>query len=394
MVRRFGFSQIGFFSLNGSRAILGLTLLGIVDGLFSFRVSNFVWDSSISPSVLALLLAFIIAGASLLGVIIGELLENIIVAYWRGFYSSRLDEIKSTFTLESQDTIDTKVHVPKIKIFRLFFNGEMWRDHYFLPYRQAFLTRFNLVFTSFLIVYSLIFISTDDANNDVAMFFFKQSNVIIVCSMVTLLLLFLSIRLNTDRNRTKMLKNFFLKDIPIPIILCSMVLIFLNLSLSSEIWILVIRIVITSCCIGLIVFTKWHSAKKILKGLKMKSEIKGEELFEQRDIYMWQSLIGAYYLFLLKPGDTRATDHSRIPDLYLSIISGVYLYKAIYSHFTAVLHNTGKKSIYGHTEDFNRIIDLVEKELVKENFETAFLLFTVFAEGVREYTAELDWTLI
>ena len=209
-------SQIGFFGLNGARVILGLTILICIDGFFGFLVVDSLLKSDLSNSIQALIFAFIIACASLLGIIISEILDRVIIIYWRGVSNKRLvkfeDDIKDRNNNE----------FPDVSLYDLYYDGEIWNDRYLLSYKQEIMTRWILILALLIAGYLIFLREIQQIGKPIEIvttarfskFVSEYALAILYFIIISLFLLLFSLKLVSERkwkdSLTECLREFFL----------------------------------------------------------------------------------------------------------------------------------------------------------------------------------------
>ena len=197
MTKKIRASQIGFFGLNGARVILGLTILIIIDGIFSFNVIDTLLESDLSGSVLALIFALIIASANLLGIVISQFLDKFMVHYLKKVNNKRLAEFKTNIEEKNGNKLSD------LSLYDLYFNGETWNDSNLLPYKQEIMTRWTLILALLLIGYSMSWRNSSDLIESCvtgfSQFISDFSLAILLGTLISLNFMLLSLKLVTER---------------------------------------------------------------------------------------------------------------------------------------------------------------------------------------------------
>ena len=227
-------SQIGFFGLNGAKVIFGLIIFLILDAIFGFKVTNSLLKIDLPTSVQALIFAFIIACANLLGIIVGEILNLIFVIYWRKVNNIRLIKFQDDIKRMNKDKF------PDIGVYHYFFNEMTWKDRYFRSFKQDFMTRLILILALLSAGYCIAILQVVHQYRKIIIpeedifskFVNENSQLILLAIFGSLLLLFISLRITTEKNVKDILialKDFFYF---FPLLLYPLVILQLNLSSS------------------------------------------------------------------------------------------------------------------------------------------------------------------
>ena len=425
MTRKLSTPQLGFFGLNGAKILLG-TILFIILYFIIREIPGFTLLNDISYSdikniptpILTLILALFFAGASLVGIIVGEIVDYIIVLYWRGVCQARLNDFEDhIMKYINQGDEGGRVYGDELRahINHVFLDGDAWEGYYLLPYRQEFLTRFILILTLFstgflLLLLSFNFSLLNLTEEHVSRLTHINFLILLILILAAISLLFFSLRIKIEPNWSKAARKLLLDSIP----LFFMILIYLVIwwlkefapkSMSVELFdlwfILVMWLFYVLEFSLLMVLLHLGVVSQILKARKAKS-IKNKELFgtivENND--QWYNLIISYYeLFFYRrkeEGEEGSGELSK-PESYLLTISGAYIYRAIqpFSPDTSERRDgaTGSKDDFSDSKKYldslNNTIDLVYGELERGNFERAKQIYSALDEQILIYFANL-----
>ena len=447
MSRRIGSaSQIGFFGLNGAKVILGLTILSILDGIFGFRVFNYFLDNPmvISTPILAIIVALIIACANLLGIIVNEVIDILIITYWRGVNEEKLAKLRQNI---SQYVGQESSNYPIASIFgtHILFDGNMWNDHYIQPYKQEILTRILLILSCYLIIGFVIFFDTESKSLPLL----DDSNIILWILAILTPLLLISFRIKSEsigeEKAKKIVSDAFLFILSL-ILTYSLYPLSLRLSESYLMdrnidwkicWLILYCFILLLSSSRKIMIVLREVIHEIRLGIYEKS-IEQKRLFGEIRKDQWYDLIVYYYDFFFHRVDVvkQVTDAenvskmsrylSKIMDFYvfksfhrffmnkrrmsktesyLSTITGVYVFKLIFNFFVNdsneskintnhpdynphdIVRATTLPLDLDHIRQFNKTIDLVVEELKKENLDRAVELYNALDDQILVYFA-------
>ena len=355
----------------------------MIDGVLEFPVINFLLnnDMDIPTPVLTIILALIIGCANLLGILICELIDWIIIVYWREDTRKRRLDLKAN--LEKLEVGETK-----LRVFELFSTEKMWNDYYFRPYRQEIITRLVLIL-GLALVGGYIYLRTilKRVENYLPL---EQSNIhpiaalLIILFLIALLWISLRSKIYSKEKRAKrfpgdivmflfsVLFLLFIYDllhdmivlgllekikwIFITLIFGSLILIVYlfcylilkrwksdSIDVEWGLWRKTENIIITFLTFGYVkraepipllkvpFFTTSTMYRVLRRNIGRSEEIVDENVFSYLDIYeQWVSLIIAYlecFFYSVK------RESFPRPKLYMILISAVYTYKAIYKFF-------------------------------------------------------------
>ena len=447
--------QIGFFGLNGAKVILGLTILLVVDGwVFNLYLSEYLLDLTMSGTTgmtetsktsnsdvmystafLTLIFGFVIAGANLLGIMIGEFVDSFVVNYWNRIFYNRITEFQSnilSYTRDeknadakekgkSKEKIDIEAAYDEaigVYILHHHLNGKIWDDTLFLSYKQYFSTRIILILSLFLISFFLIFnqwkdnsLTTLEYSNTITTYF---DNLVIILMSITIILflLLLSLRVKIESSIRWVFGKLLYKDL-LPLIMWGYIFIFLpNISLWGIVcvtfFIIVYIILINS---GLIEIRKDQEsdANGITKHLKRleysfkwkwisNNKINKKRLFGKQTKNQWFNVIVCYYDLFFYLVETKEK-LSKI-ELYLSTIAGVYVLQSV-SGFVGIQSENNKKSRRSANtlsqieptelpdsnflKQFEKTVNLIHEKLETDNFEPAVQLYRTLNEQILAY---------
>ena len=416
MSRRSSTPSIGFFGLNGAKILLGITIFfiayTIINSLFDFVLFKAFRENLVTlpPSILTLVLAFVIACASLFGIIIGEILDNLIVTYWRGVNSTRLIKFENNIAnyIRTGDNDGFwNDNYPEVYLYHLFLNGDIWKDQYFLSYRQEFMIRLILILTLFLIGFFILVVGVHPLISNSTMADFSILLALIIAATA---LLFVSIREKTEASRREAVQKLFRRDF-VPLYLMSLPILthviiwildqILEVSLYKfNYWITIARLICVILSLLLIPLANRRSIIEIYYGLEQ-IDLDDTRLFGDLTSNQWYNLIVCYYeLFFYGRYEEELKNERKLSklDTYLFIISGVYVYRVIYTFFTgdieAKIPQPDQDRLFSlrqydlnYINSFNKMIVLVEGELAKDNFDRAIQLFKVLDEEILRYFA-------
>ena len=418
MARTQGTSQIGFFGLNGAKIILGMTvlfivsfvifrILGAIDNLFLY---DELWEdiTEIPTPILTFILALIIAGASLLGIIIGEVVERIIVAYWQGVSNTRLTEFRNNIEgyVQSEGDNETLTYESYlgIYVYDLFLTGEIWKDSYFSSHRQELLTRLILILT-FLLIECFIMVSRID------LYIFSSDKNIAYLTVIQIIitfvlwLLFLSLRMKTELGGTKRILEKVMYD-SILITLCmwlwSLSVILYDRLRQSNHWGFTLFSGVWIIFFIFFIFDRYRkSVGQIWNGIQQKERISSNNLFgEEIGGDQWYNLIICYYELFHHKVEER--DGLSNVELYLLMIAGLYTYRMVYRWFLESIGDniteskdinesakTNRARVDSDSLDYIRFFhntaELVERELAQNNFEVATQIYRYLGEQIFGY---------
>ena len=416
MSRRSNTPSIGFFGLNGAKILLGLTIFFIVytiiNSLFDFVLFKAFRENlaTLPTPILTLILAFVIACASLFGIITGEILDNIIVTYWRGVNRTRLIKFEDNITnyIETGDTNDFRYdRYPEVYLYHLFLNGDIWKDRYFLSYRQEFMIRLILVLTLFLAGFFILVIGVHPLISNSTLVDFS---IFLALIIVATALLFVSIREKTEVSRKEAIQKLFARDfvtlylMTLPIFTHIILWILDQVSIVSfdkfNYWITIAKVICVILSLLLIPLANRQSIIEIYNGLEQ-TNLDDNQLFGDLTSNQWYNLIVCYYeLFFYRRYEEELENKHKLSklDTYLFIISAVYTYKVIYTFFTGDIETKMPQSNQdelfplqqydlSYIDSFNKMIALIEGELAKDNFDRAIQLFKALDEEILRYFA-------
>ena len=432
LIGKLNTSHLGLLGLNGAKVILGLTILFFIDGVFDFTVFDYFWrdPDEISPALFALFIALLILGANLLGIIIGELLDLIILNYWKGVNNARLKKfnniVKDYRLPQEEPNNNTSNDSLNTYIFHLFLNGNIWEDNYLHSYRQEFSTRVILLLSFFLMGFFIIFQPLwvqNKVNSSVAQSFILDSSEILLTFIVLgISLLFFSLRTKTEYDMKEVVIKL-LEDLVVVLLGVSLYAVVKRLNVDnswSDILIWFVAIVSILLYSIFIIFVIRRALSNIWEGAKDVDHIDGERIFGRVAQDQWYDLIIYYYeLFFHSVQERKLSKMSS----YLSLIASVYIYKAIYGFFTKM--DDGMEQFKGdslsrfqqetqsesdgenqsknplvespkldirltqsdleYMQRFNRTVELVIAELKKENLERALHLYKTLDELILVY---------
>ena len=425
MTRKLSAPQIGFFGLNGAKILLGATLFFIlffiirkIPGFTLFNDISYSFIKDIPTPILTLILALFFACASLVGIIIGEIVDYIIVLYWRGVNQTRLNDFEDTIMKyinpedESHHEYETKL---RIYVNHVFLGGDVWEGYYLLPYRQEILTRLFLILTFFSVGFFVLLISLDFSLLNLTADYIDRLThtnffILLILILTALGVLFFSLRIKIEPNWSEAILKLLKKDL-IPLIF--MMLLYLGIWLLKDaaaknvdsklldswfaliIWLLsIIVFLILMSLLHLGAMSQIHKAKK-------QESVDNKELFGAivDNDEQWYNLIICYYELFFYRVKERKEDGKELskPESYLRTISGAYVYNVIKSFSSDVNErkNEGSDSIdhdsnlkmYLHSLD--KTIDSVYGEFERGNFERAKQIYSALDEKILIYFANL-----
>ena len=427
MARESKTPQIGFFGLSGARIILGLVVLLIVDGfLFNLQLTVFLLDSVTenmsgedtssniiyATTFLTLIFAFVIAGANLLGIIIGEVIDAVIVNYWNRINYWRLitfqKNILQFYPKDEEGTMQSKydenvgVYIP-----HLHLNGNVWDDVLFLSYKRDISTRLILILSLFLMGFFLVLIQWDDTMlPDLGIT--VDLNKVLIAIITTILLLLISLRIKTESTffSLQTIGKILYKDM-LPLIAWIAAIFSDNRGVEIVVicGISVYMLLINS---GILEITKVETTRKWLKYLPvLKSDLKikwmrqnklsNARLFGKQTPDQWYNLIVCYYELFFNSVNTRRL--SKI-ESYLSVIMGVYISQSmghIFERSDAKNEDNEETKSDGASvspitpvdshfiQQLEKTTKLILEKLEIDNFESAMQLYQTLNEKILLY---------
>ena len=437
MARGSGTSQIGFFGLNGARIILGLVVLLIVDGfIFNLQFTIFLLDSVTermsggdtssniiyATTFLTLIFGFIIAGANLLGILIGEVIDAVIVNYWNRINYWRLitfqKNILQFYPKDEKGAIQSKydenvgVYIP-----HLHLNGSVWDDVFFLSYKRDISTRLILILSLFLMGFFLVFIQWIDVMLP-ELAISVDLNKVLIAIIITILLLLIFLRIKTESTFLSLqtIGKILYKDM-LPLIVW-MTAIFSDNRVVEIVVICGISVYMLLINSGILEITKAEkqveaenevgtTRQRLKRLVPLKFDLKirwmrqnklsATKLFGKQTPDQWYNLIVCYYELFFHSVNARRL--SKI-ESYLSVIMGVYVYQSMGHIFeiddTEIVDNEKTKkdssSVSSVKLEDLRFIQQLEKttkliltRLELDNIESAAQLFQTLNEKILIY---------
>ena len=435
MARESRTPQIGFFGLSGARVILGLVMLLIIDGLiFNLQVTNFLLDSVTekmsgedtssnivyATTFLTLIFAFVIAGANLLGIIISEVIDAVIVNYWNRINYWRLTTFQKNIleyypnnengTVQSKYNENVGVYIP-----HLHLNGKVWEDVLFLSYKRDISTRIILIVSFFLIGFFLVFVQWNNVMFPVLEITTNLNKILIVI-ITTILLLLISLRIKTESTffSLQTIGKILYKDV-LPLIVWIGAIFFSNRGVEIVV-ICSISAYMLFINSGILEVTKVEKPVEIEKNrfirrlkrlppLKFnwkiswirQNEISNNRLFGKQTPDQWYNLIVCYYELFFHSVNTRRL--TRI-ESYLSVIIGVYVYQSmghIFEVNDAKIEDNERKNNDAPSVPPIKLVDshfiqqlekttrLILEKLEIDNFESAVQLYQTLNEKILLY---------